>query len=106
MIIREREIKTNILNKMMINTIKDLLTKIHLKMMINTTNIIKITMTEKEIAIIKIVKELIEGIITLKLSLKFLLLKLIEKHQRKIFRKNFRNLEKLSSFNGRNNMLL
>jgi hypothetical protein len=57
----------------MINTIKDLLIEIHIIMVINSTNmIIKIIMTEKEIAITKIVKELIEGTTTLKLSLKFL----------------------------------
>lgn len=105
--IREREKETNILIMIMINTIKDLMVEILMTMMIKIIDIvIMITMIDKkEIAITKIVKELIEGITILKLSLKSSLLKLIEKLRKKIFRKSFLNLEKLSTFNGRNNML-
>lgn len=105
--IREREKETNILIMIMINTIKDLMVEILMTMMIKIIDIvIMITMIDKkEIAITKIVKELIEGITILKLSLKSSLLKLIEELRKKIFRKSFLNLEKLSTFNGRNNML-
>ena len=105
--IREREKEINILIMIMINTIKDLMVEILMTMMIKIIDIvIMITMIDKkEIAITKIVKELIEGITILKLSLKSSLLKLIEKLRKKIFRKSFLNLEKLSTFNGRNNML-
>ena len=105
--IREREKETNILIMITINTIKDLMVEILMTMMIKIIDIvIMITMIDKkEIAITKIVKELIEGITILKLSLKSSLLKLIEELRKKIFRKSFLNLEKLSTFNGRNNML-
>lgn len=71
--IREREKETNILIMIMINTIKDLMVEILMTMMIKIIDIvIMITMIDKkEIAITKIVKELlIEGITILKLSLK------------------------------------
>lgn len=95
MMIREREKITTILTQIMINTIKDLMEEIPMIMMIKIIDIItKITMIEKEIAITKIVKELIEGITILKLSLKFSLLRLIEKLRKKIYRKSFLNLVK------------
>ena len=92
--IREREKITTILIKILIKMIKDLMEETPMIMVKMTDIITKILIIKKEIAIIKIVKELIEGITILKLSLKFSLLRLIEKLRKKIFRKSFLNLEK------------
>jgi len=92
--IREREKITTILIKILIKMIKDLMEETPMIMVKMTDTITKILIIKKEIAIIKIVKELIEGITILKLSLKFSLLRLIEKLRKKIFRKSFLNLEK------------
>ena len=58
-------------------------------MMIIENTIIPETTKEKKIVLTKIAIGLIEGIIILKLSLKYLLLKSIEKLKKKIFKKNF-----------------
>ena len=92
--IREREKITTILIKILIKMIKDLMEETPMIMVKMRDIITKISIIKKEIAIIKIVKELIEGITILKLSLKFSLLRLIEKLRKKIFRKSFLNLEK------------
>jgi len=92
--IREREKITTILIKILIKMIKDLMEETPMIMVKMTDIFTKISIIKKEIAIIKIVKELIEGITILKLSLKFSLLRLIEKLRKKIFRKSFLNLEK------------
>ena len=76
-----------------------------MRVIVKNTIILETT-NEKKIVLTKIAIGLIEGIIILKLSLKYLLLKLIEKHKKKIFKKNFLNLERLSTFSGRNSMLL
>jgi hypothetical protein len=75
-------------------------------MMIIENTIILLTTKEKKIVLTKIAIGLIEGIIILKLSLKYLLLKSIEKLKKKIFKKNFRNLGRSSTFSGRSSMLL
>ena len=78
----EREMVVNMHpeTKILMNRIKDQMIEIRMimiKKIINT--IIMLTMKGKEIALTKIVIESIEGTTTLRLSLKYLLLKLIEK---------------------------
>lgn len=77
---RETVVNMHLETKILMNRIKDQMIEIRMIMIKKITNtIIMLTMKGKEIALTKIVIESIEGTTTLRLSLKYLLLKLIEK---------------------------